>query len=230
MSKLAHYCTHFDERLWRLFHSLEKHSQLYTEEPRVCLKKVNMSNLTFFGIWKCPQIMKRMSKYYLVIYLCLLSMTGRVHALLVPRVFFDVLLWTFSEISRVNAQSRHVSRCPHTQDMPPGVWGQVTQGWAVKLAQAGRWRADGEVLIRLLGILMVGTHNKHNGFYCLEVVPQRHHPGQPLPFILFPTIPSLAESGSRRLSSSEFSIASLVTTDICLSKVCSVVYYFFLFV
>lgn len=194
-----------------------------TVEPWVCVKKVNRTNLMFSGVWKCPQIMKSMSKYCLVTHLCLLSMAGKAHALLVLRVFFDVQLCTFSEISRVNAQSRHVSRCPHTQDMSPGVWGQVTQGWAVKLAQAGRWRADCEVLIRLLGTLMAGTHSKHNGFYCLEVVPQRHHPSQPLPFLLFPTIPSLAESGSGRLSSSEFSIACLVTTDICLFKVCSVV-------
>lgn len=72
--------------------------------------------------------MKSMSKYYLVTHFCLLYMTGKADALLVLRVFFDVQLCTFSEISRVNAQSRHVSRCPHTQDMPPGVWGQVTQG------------------------------------------------------------------------------------------------------
>lgn len=81
-------------------------------------------------------------------------MTGGAHALLVLRVFFYVQLCTFSEISWVNAQSKHVSRCPHTQDMPPGIWGQVTQGWAVKSTQAGRWRADCEVRIRLLGTLM----------------------------------------------------------------------------
>lgn len=83
-------------------------------------------------------------------------MTGRAHALLVLRVFFHVMFSCVSslKISQVNAQSRHVSRCPHTQDMPPGVWGQVTRGWAVKSTQAGRWRADCEVWIRLLGTLM----------------------------------------------------------------------------
>lgn len=65
-----------------------------------------------------------------------------------------VQLCTFLEISRVNEQSSVVSRCPHTQDMPPGVWGQVTLGWAVKSTQAGRWRADCRVRIRLLGTLM----------------------------------------------------------------------------
>lgn len=81
-------------------------------------------------------------------------MTGGAHALLVVRVFFCVQLCTISEISRVNAQSKLISRCPHTQDMPPGVWGQVTQGWAVKSTLSGRWRSDCEVRIRLLGTLM----------------------------------------------------------------------------
>ncbi len=138
LKRSALYCIHFDERLWR--QTVVFFGMTFTAaycRPRNMLKQIRPRAL------KCPQIIKKHEQMFFGNMFCTRSQWQEELMLcLCLRVFFHVIFSCVSslKISQVNAQSRHVSRCQHTQDMPPGVWGQVTLGWAVKSTQAGRWR------------------------------------------------------------------------------------------
>lgn len=154
-------------------------------------------------------------------------MTGRDHALLVLKSFLSchIQLCIFSENHPGECT---IKACLSLPAYPGHASGRMGAGYSGLSCQVDSSR---QVEDRLRGLDQAfrnpNGHSKHNGFYCLEVVPQRHHPDQPLPFLLFLTITSLADTGSGRLSSSKLLIACLVSTDIGLSKFCPVVYFFF---
>ncbi len=154
-------------------------------------------------------------------------MTGRAHALLVLKSFLSchIQLCIFSENQPGECT---IKACLSLPAYPGHASGRMGAGYSGLSCQVDSSR---QMEGRLRGLDQAfrnpNGHSKHNGFYCLEVVPQRHHPGQPLPFLLFLAITSLADTGSGRLSSSKLSVACLVSTDIGLSKLCPVVWFFF---
>ncbi len=109
------------------------------------------------------------------------SMTGRAHALLVLKSFLSchIQLCIFSENQPGECT---IKACLSLPAYPGHASGRMGAGYSGLSCQVDSSR---QVEGRLRGLDQAfrnpNGHSKHNGFYCLEVVPQRHHPGQPLP-------------------------------------------------